>query len=60
MRKKIITKQQHRIFCDRIEELLLVVGNDTPVDSKDFIELNFISDLVADFEQKRFPILEVS
>ncbi|MEI8086676.1 MAG: helix-turn-helix domain-containing protein [Paludibacter sp.] len=54
--KKTITKQQHRAFTERIEELLKVVGNETPIDNKEYIELDFISDLVADYEEEYFPI----
>jgi HTH-type transcriptional regulator/antitoxin HigA len=39
-----------------MEDLLKIVGNDTPSDNKDFIELDLISDLVADYEEEHFPI----
>lgn len=57
---KILSKLQHKVYCERIEELLQVVGNNTPENNKDFIELNFISDLVADYEEEQFSILELS
>ena len=40
----------------RIEELLQLVDNNTPVDNPDFIELDNISDSVADYEEAIYPI----
>ncbi len=42
--------------CERVEELLKVVDNETSIDDKNFIELDFLSDLVADYEEEYFPI----
>lgn len=53
---KIRTDKQYHAACERIEELLKVVGNDTPADNRDFIELDLLSDLVADFEEEHFPV----
>ena len=47
---KIKTEKQYKAACSRIEELLKVVSNDTPTDDKNFLELDLISDLVADYE----------
>ena len=47
---------QYNATCKRIEELLQVVGNDTPVTDPSFIELNLLSDLVADYEEEHFPV----
>jgi HTH-type transcriptional regulator/antitoxin HigA len=54
----IKTKTQYEAACARIEELLKTVGNDTPSDNKDFIELDLLSDLVADYEEARYPVKE--
>ncbi|WP_373709001.1 XRE family transcriptional regulator [Kaistella sp.] len=51
-----MTKKQYEVSCERIEELLQVVGNETSMNDKNFIELDFLSDLVADYEEKHFPI----
>jgi HTH-type transcriptional regulator/antitoxin HigA len=40
----------------RIEELLSIVDNDTPTTDKNFIELDLLSDLVADYEAIHFPV----
>lgn len=53
---KIKTEKQYKVACARIEELLKVVGNDTPADDKNFLELDLISDLVADYEEEHFPV----
>ena len=42
--------------CERINELLKVVKNDTPADDKNMLELDLISDLVADYEEEHYPI----
>ena len=52
----IKTKKEYEALCNRIEELLQVVGNDTLADDKDFIELNLLSDLVADYEEVHIPV----
>jgi HTH-type transcriptional regulator / antitoxin HigA len=53
---KIRTKNQYLATCERIEELLKIVGNNTPEDDKDFIELDLLSELVADYEDEHFPV----
>jgi HTH-type transcriptional regulator/antitoxin HigA len=52
----IKTEKQYKAACARIEELLRIVGNDTPSDSNDFIELDLLSDLVADYEEANCPV----
>ena len=54
----IKNEKQYKAACVRIEELLKVVGNDTPVDDINFIELDLLSDLVADYEEINYPIKE--
>jgi HTH-type transcriptional regulator/antitoxin HigA len=55
---KIKNEKQYNAACERIEELLLLVGNETPVDDKNFIELDLLSDLVADYEETNYPVAE--
>ena len=54
----IKNEKQYDVACARIEELLQIVGNDTPIDDKNFIELDLLSDLVADYEEAKYPIKE--
>ena len=48
---------QYHAACDRINELLKVVTNDTPADDRNLLELDMISDMVADYEEEHFPIV---
>jgi HTH-type transcriptional regulator/antitoxin HigA len=52
----IKTEHQYNKAVERIEELLLVVGNETSPDDKDFIELDLLSELVADYEAVHYPV----
>ncbi len=54
--RKIVTKKEYEVLNARMEELLKIVGNDTPTTDKNYIELDVISDLVADYEEVHFPI----
>lgn len=47
---------QYQKLLERMEELLQVVGNGTPADDKNFIELNLLSDLGIEYEEKYYPI----
>jgi len=59
MNKAMIkNEKQYDAACARIEELLQIVGNETPTDDKNFIELDLLSDLVADYEEAKYPIKE--
>ena len=46
----IKTENQYNKAIERIEELLHVVGNDTSPEDKNFVELDLLSELVADYE----------
>jgi HTH-type transcriptional regulator/antitoxin HigA len=54
--RSIETKKEYQVLCTRIDELLLVVGNDTATDENHFIELDLLSDLVADYEETHIPV----
>jgi HTH-type transcriptional regulator/antitoxin HigA len=54
----IKNEKQYGAVCARIEELLKVVGNETPMDDRNFIELDLLSDLVADYEEAMCPVKE--
>lgn len=49
-------ESQYEAMIERIEELLKVVSNDTPVTDRNFIELDVISNLVEEYEEKYFPV----
>jgi HTH-type transcriptional regulator/antitoxin HigA len=52
----IKTNQQYKIILERIEDLLSDNNNVENQDAKGYIELNVLSDLVADYEEKYFPV----
>ncbi len=54
--RTIQTKKEYEALCKRIEELLTIVDNDTSTNDKDFIELDLLSDMVADYEEVNDPI----
>jgi len=56
----MLTQQQYNAACERIEELLQVVGNNTPLIDRNFIELDLLSDLVADYEKEYYSIGKLS
>ncbi len=53
---QIKTEIQYEKALERIEELLPKVSNETSEYHKDFIELDLLSDLVVEYEEKHFPI----
>jgi len=54
----IKNEKQYDAACRRIEDLLKVVGNETPSNDVNFIELDLLSDLVADYEEVKYPVKE--
>ena len=53
---RIQDKEQYEAIMARIEELMEVVTNDTPVNSKEGIELSLLVDLIEEYEDIHFPI----
>lgn len=53
---RIQNEIQYQSAMARIEELLRIVNNDTPVEDKDSVELVLLSELVADYEDFHYPI----
>lgn len=47
---------QYEKALERIDELLLKVDNTTPQNNKDYIELDLLSDLVAEYEEQYYPV----
>ena len=50
----------YRVALKRIDELLPMVHEDTPVTDKNYIELDMISDLVEEYEAIHYPIASPS
>ncbi|MCK5137353.1 MAG: helix-turn-helix domain-containing protein [Bacteroidales bacterium] len=53
---EISSEEQYEKVMERIEELLPMVDNDTPLNDKHMIELELLSLLVEAYEQKHYPI----
>lgn len=54
--RTINSDKEYRAVVDRVEVLLKLVGNESSVNDQNFIELDLLSDLLADFEEANFPI----
>ena len=55
---QIKSETAYRAALRRIDELLNVVNNSTPPDDPNFLELDRISDMVADYEEIHYSISE--
>ena len=44
------------IHWERIEELLPMVAEDTPLTDKNLVELELLSNLAADYDEAHYPI----
>lgn len=51
-----ITKEQYEFASSRVEELLPLVGDDTPSNDKKALELMLMSDIVIAYEKEHYPI----
>jgi len=49
-------ERQYEVMLERIEELLPLVSDDTPVTDPKMIELEIISELVEEYEEKYYPV----
>lgn len=53
---KIQNENVYKTAMERIEELLPLVDDNTPLNDKNLIELDLLSELVADYEDEHYPI----
>ncbi|PZX53999.1 helix-turn-helix domain-containing protein [Algoriphagus chordae] len=53
----IKSEKEYNAILERIEELLSNPDNIENSEAKGFVELNILSDLVADYEEAIFPVL---
>ncbi|WP_016991086.1 helix-turn-helix domain-containing protein [Flavobacterium sp. ACAM 123] len=54
--RTIQTKKEYIALSNRIDDLLVLVDNNTASDDKNFIELDLLADLLADYEEANEPI----
>jgi len=53
---EINTERQYEVLIQRIEELLPLVSNKTPESDRNLVELDIISNLVEEYEDKYYPV----
>ena len=54
---KLITNQtEYEAIMARVDELVEIVDDDTPPTDKNYIELDFLTDLVVAYEKEHYPI----
>ena len=53
---KIENEIQYKASMERIEELLPLVTDDTPLTDKNLVELELLSNLAADYDEAHYPI----
>lgn len=53
---RIKTEEDYGKVMERIEELLLVVNNNTPLNDKNSVELDLLSSLIEEYEDENYPI----
>jgi HTH-type transcriptional regulator/antitoxin HigA len=53
---QIKSEAAYRAAMKRIEELLPLVNDNTPVDDPNYLELDMISDMVEEYEDVHYPI----
>ncbi len=56
----IQTEKEYNAIVERIEVLLQDANNMENTNSKGYIELNLLSDLVADYEERTYPVKKPS
>lgn len=56
----IQTEKEYNLIVERIEELLQNTENLENSDAKGFVELNILSDLVVDYEERNYPVKKPS
>jgi len=52
----MITEKEYKKHLSRIEELLKIVDDKMSLTNPFYIELNYLSDLVASFEEENYPL----
>lgn len=57
---RIENETQYSAVMERVEELLQIVGEETPSDDRNSIELVLLSNLVADYEDVHYPVKKPS
>jgi HTH-type transcriptional regulator/antitoxin HigA len=54
--KLITNKSEYEAIMARVDELVEIVDDNTPSTNKNYIELDFLTDLVVAYEKEHYPI----
>jgi len=54
--KSITTKAEYEAIMTRVNELVEIVDDNTPKTDRNYIELDFLTDLVVEYEKAHFSI----
>ena len=54
--KIIANKAEYEAIMARVDELVEIVDDNTPPTDKNYIELDFLTDLVVAYEKEHYPI----
>ena len=54
--KLIANKAEYDAIMERVDELVEIVDDNTPPTDRNYIELDFLTDLVVAYEKENFPI----
>ena len=54
--KRIAHKAEYEAIMARVDELVEIVDDNTPPTDKNYIELDFLTDLVVAYEKEHYPI----
>jgi HTH-type transcriptional regulator/antitoxin HigA len=54
--KRIISKAEYEAIMARVDELVEIVDDNTSPADKNYIELDFLTDLVVAYEKEHYPV----
>lgn len=54
--REIKNEQEYQAILARFDELIKIVGDDTPKTDKNYIELDVLADLLEAYDKKHYPI----
>ena len=58
--KRILTNTEYEAIMTRVNELVEIVNDLTPLTDRNLIELDFLTDLVVAYEKEHYPIGKLS
>ncbi|MDR0811086.1 MAG: hypothetical protein LBN23_02250 [Paludibacter sp.] len=54
--KRIISDKEYEAIMSRIDELVEIVDDSTPVTDKNYVELDVLTDFVVEYEKEHYSI----